>query len=105
MRLRKNVDCIQTKERGEIEKTMVFFEKRVRDKDFNWTSDASKISDKIGELLRPLFLECIKDGWSVEEFMYLVFEGTNEMTLLELLNDNKLLKLRNGEIEIFDMEY
>lgn len=68
----------------------------VRDKNFCWTEDATRISDKIGQVLYPIFEECIQGGMTLEEFYYLVCTEANEMMLLELLDKDRLVRLRNS---------
>lgn len=69
---------------------------QVRDENFRWTEDASRISDKIKTAIEPIFEECVRNGMTLEGFHYLVCTETNEMMLLALLDGDKLLKLRDS---------
>lgn len=69
---------------------------QVRDKNFRWTEDATKISDKVRDVLHPIFEDCVRNGMTLEGFHYLVCTEVNEMMLLDLLDGDKLIRLRDG---------
>lgn len=69
---------------------------QVRDENFRWTEDATRISDKIKIALEPIFEECVRNGMTLEGFHYLVSTEANEMMLLALLDGDRLVKMRDS---------
>ena len=69
---------------------------RVRDENFRWTEDATRISKKINTALRPIFEECVRGGMTLEGFHYLVCQEANEMMLLEVIDGKQLIEWRDS---------
>lgn len=67
---------------------------QVRDKDWNWTTDATNVSDEIKQALMPLFRKCMKGGMLPEAFFYLVGSQVDEMINFDLLDKNGLIRSR-----------
>lgn len=38
---------------------------QVRDRNFRWTEDATNISDKIRDVLHPIFEDCVRNGMTL----------------------------------------
>jgi len=72
---------------------------QVRDENFRWTEEVSRISDKIKAALEPIFEECVRGGMTLEGFYYLVSTEANEMMLFAILDGDKLIKLRDSGLD------
>ena len=51
----------------------------VRDENYNWKKESIKFLAKTKEILTPVLDEMLEEGFTVEDFVYIVTFGLSEM--------------------------